>query len=401
MLQLVQKREKLNPVQPLIAQEEGGQLSSLEPRIKYYQAYEKIEVVQRGINMIIDDLIQVPIHVDSEKLAQKVPVNTSAMKAQGVSRLLNSEPNPYMSTTQFWTEIVKDLLLDGNAFIYFDGEFIYHLPAKNVTVISDPITFVAGYRYSARSKPFKPEEIIHIKEVSGRHIYRGRSRLYSSVRAINTLRSMRDFQDNFFKNGAVPGLILKTKDVLSERIKERAIRSWQARYNPSSGGRRPLILDGGMDVDSLTNVNFKELDFESSIENLEYTILKALGIPPILLDSGNNANIRPNHRLYYLETIIPLLRRIIREVERFFGFVMWEDVTDIPALQPELREQAAYLSGLVNGGIIVVDEARSDLGKPALTSGQGEGNKIRIPANIAGSAGNPTDGGRPPNDEDE
>ena len=82
--------------------------------------------------------------------------------------------------------------------------------------------------------------------------------------------------------------------------------AWQHRYRPDSGGRRPLILDGGIEVDSISNISFKDLDFQTAILDNEKIILKALGIPPILLDSGNNANIRPNLRLYYLETILPI-----------------------------------------------------------------------------------------------
>ena len=41
---------------------------------------------------------------------------------------------------------------------------------------------------------------------------------------------MRKFQDNFFKNGAVPGLVLKSPNTLSEKIKERMIQSWTMRY---------------------------------------------------------------------------------------------------------------------------------------------------------------------------
>jgi phage portal protein BeeE len=62
------------------------------------------------------------------------------------------------------------------------------------------------------------------------------------------IKAMRNFQDNFFNNGAVPGLVLKSPNTLSEKIKERMIQSWSSRYNPASGGRRPLILDGGIEV---------------------------------------------------------------------------------------------------------------------------------------------------------
>ena len=202
---------------------------------------------------------------------------------------------------------------------------------------------------------------------------------------------MRKFQDNFFKNGAVPGLVLKSPNTLSEKIKERMIQSWSIRYRPDAGGRRPLILDGGIEIDSISNVNFKELDFQSSITENETIILKALGIPPILLDSGNNANIRPNMRMYYLETILPIVRKINYAYSRFFGYEIKEEVIDIPALQPELRDQSQYYSSLVNGGIITINEARTRLGFEAL-DGQDD---VRVPANIAGSAANPDEGGRP------
>ena len=87
--------------------------------------------------------------------------------------------------------------------------------------------------------------------------------------------NMRKFQDNFFKNGAVPGLVLKSPNTLSDRIKERMLQAWATRYNPKNGGKRPLILDGGLEVDSLTKVNFKELDFQPSIAANEKIILEA------------------------------------------------------------------------------------------------------------------------------
>ena len=83
--------------------------------------------------------------------------------------------------------------------------------------------------------------------------------------------------------------------------------------------------------------------------------------------------------------------------ERFFGFTIKEDITDIPALQPELRDQSSYYTSLVNGGIISANEARIQLGFEPL-DGQDD---VRVPANIAGSAVNPDEGGRPVEQEEE
>ena len=205
------------------------------------------------------------------------------------------------------------------------------------------------------------------------------------------MNRMRSFQDKFFENGAVPGLVLKSPNTLSDKIKERMILAWQQRYRPDSGGRRPLILDGGIEVDALTQHNFKDLDFQQSIADNEKIILKALGIPPIMMDSGNNANIRPNMRLYYLETILPIVRKMNHAYGRYFGFTIREDVTNTPALQPELKDAAAYYTSLVNAGVITTNEAREKLGYDFI-DGQDE---IRVPQNIAGSAVNPSQGGRP------
>ena len=63
-------------------------------------------------------------------------------------------------------------------------------------------------------------------------------------------------------------------------------------------------------------------------------------------------------------------------------------------MRPELRDQAGYYQSLVNGGIISANEARAELGREPIDDE--EHDKLRIPANIAGSAADPSQGGRPP-----
>ena len=374
--------EKLNPIQQYFGKDKEG---SREYTQNYEQFYETLEIVNRGVNMIVDDVAEIPVVVQPNQTngVQK------GMRRSTVNKLLNKEPNLFQDVSSFKRNLITDYLLDGNIFIYYDGAHLYHLPADSVTIHADPKTFIEKYTYN--DVDYGPDEIIHVKENSFYSIFRGTSRLKPAVRTMALTTSMRKFQDNFFKNGAVPGLVLKSPNTLSEKIKERMIQSWSIRYRPDAGGRRPLILDGGIEIDSISNVNFKELDFQSSITENETIILKALGIPPILLDSGNNANIRPNMRMYYLETILPIVRKINYAYSRFFGYEIKEDVIDIPALQPELRDQSQYYSSLVNGGIITINEARTRLGFESL-EGQDD---VRVPANIAGSAANPDEGGRP------
>ena len=389
------KQEKLNPAQEeiVVSLEGSGPIASREIVHNYKAYYEYLEVVNRAVNMIVDDAAEIPLRVGEP--IQGLNSVTKGIRRYRVDLLLNKEPNPFQDVSTFKRNLIIDYILDGNIFIYFDGVSLYHLPANYMDIEPDKRTYVQGYTFQT-SIDYTPNEIIHIKENSFHSIYRGTSRLRAAQRSMSQLTRMREFQDNFFKNGAVPGLVIKSPSVISEKNKERMIQSWVTRYRPDGGGRRPLVLDGGMELDSISNINFRELDFESSIDSANKEVLKVLGVPPIMLDSGNNANIRPNHRMYYLETILPIVEKMIKALERYFGYTITPDISNIPALQPELRDSAAYYSTLVNAGIITPNEAREALNYDEVFGAS----EIRIPANIAGSASNPAEGGRPQEQEE-
>lgn len=385
---------KLNPAQSLISRATGGDVYSSENTLDYRRHYEQLEIVNRGVNMIVDDAADIPCEI-GDPIKGIVPVAKGVRKV-ALNRLLNFEPNPFQDINTFRRNIVTDFVLDGNMFIYYDGVHLYHIPSNKMVIHTDEKTYIKGYTFDGLVE-YEPHEIIHVKDNSFYSMYRGISRLKSATNTMALLKRLRDFQLKFFKNGAVPGLVLKSPDVLSDKIKDRMLEAWSLRYSPEGGGRRPMILDGGLEISSVSNFSFKELDFQSACIECETTILKALGVPPILLNSGNNANITPNHRLFYLETVIPIIRKMNAAYARFFGYEIYEDVTDTAAMQPAMRDLASYFSSLVNGGILTPNEARIALGKPALDGCD----EIRVPANITGSASKPDEGGRPLGETDE
>ena len=202
--------EKLNPIQQYLGQTSE---SSREFTANYEQFYENLEIVNRGVNLIVDDVAEIPATVN------RVATNgvIKGLRRARVDSLLNKEPNLFQDISSFKRNLVTDFLLDGNIFIYFDGAHLYHLPADNVTIHADSKTYIEKYTYN--DVDYAPEEIIHIKENSFYSIFRGTSRLKPAVRTMQLTTNMRKFQDNFFKNGAVPGLVLKSPNTLSEKLK--------------------------------------------------------------------------------------------------------------------------------------------------------------------------------------
>lgn len=384
---------KANRAQESIARSEGSSVGSYVIQT-VFQAFERLESVNRGTNMIVSGAASFDYDI-KDKVTSGV---VTGIRLKTLERLINFEPNPHQSILEFRSNLFMDFILEGNAFIYFDGAHMYHLPANKVTIEPDERRHIKCFKYM-ETTTFSPDEVFYFSDVSRKSIYRADSRLSSSLRTINTLYKMQNFQESFFENGAIPGLILETENTLSQQAKVRTINTWKSNYNPKGGARSPMIVDNGLKLKEMFHVSFQDLDFDASIMRHDRKILTALGVPPILIDGGNNANISPNLRLFYLETILPIVNKYTSAMERFFGFDISPIQANISALQPDLKDVSAYHVSLVNGGIETPYEARTTLRLEELEDPKLR--EIRVPANIAGSAVDPNQGGAPKKDPQE
>jgi len=391
--------EKLNPAQPSLAAAQP--YVSPEVVADYKQAYREVEVVNRSIELIINGLIEIPIIVEGGGPVKKV------------DKLLNRAPNPFEDRVKLFRRAFLDYLIDGNAFFYYDKTNLYVLPANDMEVIPDRKTFISHYNFLIRNiqqssvysynrqttrqdthLKFDPDEIIHVKADNEDSIYRGAPRLKSIKRLIELYYYLINFQRQFFKNNGVPGIVLQTDSVLSPKVKERVLEQWRQNYSTIFGGARsPAILDGGLQISPFGQIKFSELDFEASVERVQQDIAKALGVPYVLLKSGNNANIHANQVLFYNHTIMPILEQFCSSIAHFFGpdMIIRPDRTAVSSLRADEKVQALYYSTLVNTGILTPNEAREGLRYGPLDGH----NDIRIPQNITGSAVDSSQGGRP------
>ena len=165
----------------------------------------------------------------------------------------------------------------------------------------------------------------------------------------------------------------------------------------SSTFNTPISCQSGMvsqvQISPFGQVKFSELDFEASVERVQQDIAKALGVPYVLLKSGNNANIHANQVLFYNHTIMPILEQFCSSFAHFFGpdMIIRPDRGAVSSLRADERVQALYYSTLVNTGIMTPNEARE-----GLRLGPIDGHSdIRIPQNITGSTVDASQGGRP------
>ena len=78
----IQREDKLNPSQYVISRNEGMTVDSREPTISYRNAYEQLEIVNRAVNMIVDDVAEIPYTI--------LPIELSVRKTFSSAKCFSS-----------------------------------------------------------------------------------------------------------------------------------------------------------------------------------------------------------------------------------------------------------------------------------------------------------------------
>lgn len=373
---------KLNPAQPQIRDEDPGGGRTTKDPYTLSQAYREIAVVNRIVNLWVDAAAEVTYDVKDRLGFTAYASNVQQKKLRS---LLNHRPNPFMDISTFKRLLYLDFIMEGSAFIYWDGSALYHIPAANMEVVLDKKKYINHFKYGKTE--FKPNEIIYIKD----NAYYGQSvnasgfgRLSSCLDDIKRLKKLAEFKEKFYDNGAVIGLVIETDQLLSKKHKQRYEEETAVRYNPRTGKTNVLVLDAGFKAKPITTNGFKDLGTTEDQKNLTKNICTAMGVPEILLESGNNANLRPNIDLLYSMSIMPNIKKFESAIEFFFGLDIKPMTDEIMALAPDRKALAEYVTSIVNNGIATGDEGRAILRMEPI--GSDEMTKIRIPQNISGSA---------------
>lgn len=395
-------RIKSNPVQQAIGSNEETGTSGNKNKITAANAFELDPVVNRCTNILVDNSAEVNFDVgDKFSFTPMARVNKRQL-----NELLNVRPNPYMDSNSFRRLTGLDYWFGGRCFMYFDGASLYHLPEGKMEVIASQANatgYIDHFLFDGTTK-FYPNEIIFIKDNSFKNF--GASQISTTSRYMaahnDTVRKdkINTYKEKYIDSGTVLGLILETEQVLNRNFKNRILEDIKLNYNATKGkfSNTAFILDGGLKAKPTNQTSISDIGITEDRLAYNNSICTALGVPPILLDGGNNANIRPNIQLLFHMTILPNLKKFESALESFFGFDLKLDVRDIPAMQPEMGTESARIVSLVNNGIITGDEGRVELRLQPL--GTEEMTKIRIPANISGSATGVAgqEGGAPAND---
>lgn len=209
-----------------------------------------------------------------------------------LSRLIDIQPNRFVTRNTFISSVVRCLLLDGdgNAVIYprtQNGylEGLYLLPPNQVSFIDD---LNYGYYMNYLGKKYTNDDLCHI--VINPDPYRpwkGTGYRSSLKKVAETLNQAQATKKGFMESKWKPSIIVKVDAMTEEFSSSQGREKLLERYITSSEDGKPwLIPADGFDVITVKPLSLTDLAINESVELDKKTVSSLLDIPSFILGIG-------------------------------------------------------------------------------------------------------------------
>lgn len=278
-----------------------GNLKSYKNSLYLYIAVTKIAKRVAGIDF------------DLYKIKNKKGDTTEVLSHPLISLL--AAPNSMETQREFWELSVAYYLLTGDCFWFLDTEGgvgvsqLFALRPDQIEVVLAPDSkSIIAYEYRASTVTrFKPEQIIHIKNVDPTNPLRGVGGVRPATSRIATEIEATNYQSNFFKNQGRPDFAVFVDGPVTPESGAEARAGWRDVFGRGNGGQVGFF---GSSIKTIQELNKtpKEMDFIETQRFLRDDILAALHVPKAMVttDDVNLANSKEAYRMFLQEAVVPV-----------------------------------------------------------------------------------------------
>ena len=237
-----------------------------------------------------------------------------------LSRIVDINPNPYMTRSNFISWIVRTLYLDGdgNAVVYPATRRGYLRELRPV-----PPAFAAfipsgvyDYKIAIAGVEFNPEEVLHFAlNPSSYYPWLGEGYTLTLRDVANNLKQAAATEKGFMSSKWKPALIVKV-DALTDEFSSPAGRQKLLESYAMSGeaGEPWLIPAEQFDVQQVKPLTLSDLALADFVKLDKQTVAAILGVPPFVLGVGEFK--RDAWNAFISTTIMPIAENIQQEFTR-------------------------------------------------------------------------------------
>ena len=279
---------------------------------------------------------------------------------------LINNPNPDFSWAELMEHMSHHIDLAGNAYwsiIRAGNEGrpveVWPLLPQGIKIQGGRTQLIDFYRYQLRgtTRDIQSQDMVHVKTVNPNDFLFGMPTIQAAGRAVDVDREASMWQLNSMHNRGISDYaIIIDPDTSPEQI-QRLKELHKEKQAGATNARQPFLTT--RDIKTL-NQTAVELDFVASREKVWAEICAAMGVPgPMinLMENATLANAETSRRIFWVDTIIPLLRMIKGQLQvqlaRQFGpeWVIDYDVSDVEALREDYGKKLEEARALFAMGV--------------------------------------------------
>jgi HK97 family phage portal protein len=252
-------------------------------------------------------------------LMQNTPEGDVRVK-NGLSRIVDVQPNRYMTRSNFVRWIVRTMLLEGNGNAVVmpvtGGGYLSELVPIPPAYTAFVPTGLWDYRIAINGDQFSPDDLLHFAANPGDlYPWLGTGYRVALSSVADNLKQAAKTEKGFMASKWKPSLIVKV-DALTDEFSSPAGRKKLLESYAMSGeaGEPWLIPAEQFSVEQVKPLTLSDLALESFVKLDKQTVASILGVPPFVLGVGEFK--RDAWNSFVATTIMPIAQNIQQELTR-------------------------------------------------------------------------------------
>lgn len=274
-----------------------------------------IPAVHACVQVIAETLASLPLPVYRR-------TDTGGREADGghpLHRVLNEQSNPAQTSMECREQLIASCLLTGNGYALKEidgrGAVASLLPlhpwqVRPEKLINGRIRYVVTPE-SGGTETYIQDEMLHVKYRS-RDGYTGLSPITIARETLSVALAQQSHEGSVWRNGARLSGVLKTGGNLNYEQQERLKKSWLKNFTGPSQAGKVIVLEEGMDYQSIS-LSQKDAEFIEARKLTLEDIARIFRVPPPaigILDKATYSNITEQSRMLVMHCLRPWMVRV-------------------------------------------------------------------------------------------
>ena len=238
-----------------------------------------IPAVARCVNLICETVSMIPVKLYKEEIIDGKR-KTVEVPEDARCSLLNEDTKDALDGTQFKKAMVRDYLLNGNAYAYINKrrntvKSLNYVDCSNILITKNVDPIFKDYNISVQGQTYKPFEFLKIMK-STKDGARGVGIIEENNELLKVAYTTLKFEQNLVSTGGNKKGFINAKNRLTKEAIDALKAAWDKFY--SNNEEKMIILNDGLTFQEASNTSV-EMQLNENKNSINNSILDIFGVP--------------------------------------------------------------------------------------------------------------------------